>query len=155
MRLPPPDQRPWFLPHELADAYDFPDGDGSGQKVGILEFGGKYIPQDLHAFLKFAGLGSATPEVLVKHALPLSSQQQNDPDSIGETMLDIEVVAGLCPKATISVYFSQWSERGWVENLDAVFSDSDAPPIAVGELRAGRGAEHLDRSRRSTTSTTR
>ena len=24
--LPPPDQRPWFLPQELADAYKFPDG---------------------------------------------------------------------------------------------------------------------------------
>ncbi len=127
--LPPPDQRPWFLPQELADAYDFPDGDGSGQKVGILEFGGKYIPQDLHAFLKFTGQGSAAPEVIVKHGLPLTSQQQNDPDSIGETMLDIEVLAGLCPKATISVYFSQWSERGWVENLDAVLSDGDAPSV--------------------------
>jgi kumamolisin len=127
--LPPPDQRPWFLPQELADAYDFPDGDGSGQKVGILEFGGKYVPSDLHAFLKFAGLESATPEVLVKHVMPLSAQLQNDANFIGETMLDIEVMAGLCPAATITVYFSQFTDHGWVENLDAVLTDSDAPPI--------------------------
>ena len=127
--LPPADQRPWFLPQELADAYKFPDGDGRGQKIGILEFGGKYIPQDLQAFLKFAGLASASPEVIVKNVLALTAQQQNDPDSIGETMLDIEVVAGLCPKATIAVYFSRWSEKGWVDNLDAVLTDDDAPPI--------------------------
>ena len=127
--LPPPDHRPWFLPQELADAYDFPDGDGASQKIGILEFGGKYIPQDLKSFLNFAGLSSATPEVLVKHAMPMPSQLQNDPDFIGETMLDIEVIAGLCPAATIAVYFSQFTERGWIENLDAVLTDKDAPPI--------------------------
>jgi kumamolisin len=127
--LPPPGHRPWFLPQELADAYKFPPGDGSGQKVGILEFGGKYIPADLQLFLKAAGLPSATPEVVVKHVLALPADQQNDADSIGETMLDIEVVAGLCPKATISVYFSRWSEKGWVDNLDAVLTDDDAPPI--------------------------
>ncbi len=127
--LPPPDQRPWFLPQELAAAYDFPDGDGSGQRIGILEFGGKYIASDLSAFLNFAGLSSATPEVIVKHAMPMPSSLQNDADFIGETMLDIEVVAGLCPGATIAVYFSQFTEQGWIENLDAVLSDQDAPPI--------------------------
>ena len=127
--LPPPNQRPWFLPQELADAYKFPDGDGTGQRIGILEFGGKYIPQDLQQFLKLAGMASASPEVIVKHVLALPAEQQNDPDSIGETMLDIEVVAGLCPKATIAVYFSRWSEKGWVDNLDAVLTDDDAPSI--------------------------
>ena len=127
--LPPANQRPWFLPQELADAYQFPAGDGSGQKIAILEFGGKYIASDLQLFLKLAGLKSATPEVNVKNVLPLPAQQQNDPDSIGETMLDIEVIAGVCPKATIDVYFSRWSEKGWVDNLDAVMTDADAAPI--------------------------
>ena len=127
--LPPPGQRPWFLPQELADAYSFPPGDGSGQKIGILEFGGKYIATDLQLFLKMAGLDSASPEVVVKNVLALPAQEQNDPDSIGETMLDIEVIAGVCPKATIAVYFSRWSEKGWVDNLDAVLTDDNAPPI--------------------------
>ena len=59
-------------------------------------------------------------------------------------MLDIEVVAGLCPKATIAVYFSRWSEKGWVDNLDAVLTDDRRSADLVGELRAGRGARHLD-----------
>ncbi len=108
--------------------------------MGILEFGGKYIPQDLQLFLKAAGLSSATPEVVVKQVLPLPADQQNDPDSIGETMLDIEVVAGICPKATIAVYFSRWSEKGWVDNLDAVLSDSDAPPILSVSYGLAEGA---------------
>jgi kumamolisin len=39
------------------------------------------------------------------------------------------VVAGLCPEATIAVYFSEFTERGWIKNLDAVLTDQDAPPI--------------------------
>jgi kumamolisin len=30
----------------------------------------------------------------------------------GEVMLDVEVAAGVCPKATIVVYFSQFTEQG-------------------------------------------
>jgi len=127
--IPPANERAWYLPQELATAYNFPAGDGTGQTICILEFGGKYIASDLQLFLKLAGLKSASPEVNVKNVNTLPPQQQNDPDSIGETMLDIEVIAGVCPKATIAVYFSVWSEKGWVDNLDAVLSDSAAPPV--------------------------
>ena len=51
-------KRPWFFPAELATAYDFPEGDGSGQTIGLLEFGGGYFPDDLAAFGKAAGLAS-------------------------------------------------------------------------------------------------
>jgi kumamolisin len=33
--------RSWFYPGELADIYKFPPGDGSGQSIGLLEFGGR------------------------------------------------------------------------------------------------------------------
>src|SRR5271166_997959 len=39
--LPPASSRAWFTPQELADAYQFPAGDGTGQTIAILEFGGK------------------------------------------------------------------------------------------------------------------
>jgi kumamolisin len=122
--VPPPDQRPWYLPPELADAYKFPPGDGTGQTIGILEFGGRYIPSDLKRFLELAGLPGAAPKVNVKNVNNLSPQDENDPDAIGEVMLDIEIVAGVCPKATIVVYFSQFTEKGWIDNLDAVLADA-------------------------------
>ena len=31
--------RSWFLPAELAKIYQFPDGDGAAQSIGLLEFG--------------------------------------------------------------------------------------------------------------------
>jgi kumamolisin len=57
--LPPPDQRPWYLPQELAQAYQYPADDGAGQVIGILEFGGQYLAHDLQQFLQL-GQGFAS-----------------------------------------------------------------------------------------------
>ena len=61
-------KRPWFFPAELAVAYDFPDGDGTGQTIGLLEFGGGYFPDDLAAFGKAAGLASLPTVVPISAA---------------------------------------------------------------------------------------
>ena len=89
--LPPAEGRPWFLPQELAAAYEFPDNQGAGQTVGIIELAGHYIPSDLEEFAALAGTG-APPDVIVKSVETLSRQDRNDPDAISEVMLDIEVV---------------------------------------------------------------
>jgi kumamolisin len=45
-------------------------------------------------------------------------------------MLDIEVVADVCPKAHIVVYFAQWTEQGWITALDAAVHDrADDPGV--------------------------
>jgi hypothetical protein len=33
-----------FFPADLAKLYEFPEGDGAGQSIGILEFGGGFLP---------------------------------------------------------------------------------------------------------------
>ena len=43
-------------------------------------------------------------------------------------MMDVEIVAGLCPKASISVYFSTFDQRGWVDLLNQVIT---AKPVAL------------------------
>ena len=118
-------KRPWFFPSELAAAYDFPDGDGSGQTIGLLEFGGGYFPDDLVAFGKAAGLASLPTVVPISvDKMPTNT---ND-EATGEVMLDVEVVAGICPKATIPVWFSQFTEKGWVDALDAAMHDAKYKP---------------------------
>ena len=120
-----PKKRPWFFPAELAAAYDFPDGDGSGQTIGLLEFGGGYFEADLQAFGKAAGLASLPTVVPISvDKMPTNT---ND-EATGEVMLDVEVVAGVCPKATIPVWFSQFTEKGWVDALDAAMHDPKYKP---------------------------
>ncbi len=49
-------------------------------------------------------------------------------EAVGEVMLDIEVLAGICPKATIPVWFSQFTEKGWIDALDAATHDATYKP---------------------------
>jgi len=118
-------KRPWFFPAELAKAYDFPDGDGSGQTIGLLEFGGGYFPDDLAAFGQAAGLASLPTVVPI--SVDKMPTDTND-EATGEVMLDVEVVAGICPKATIPIWFSQFTEKGWVDALDAAMHDAKYVP---------------------------
>ncbi len=121
----PAKKRPWFFPSELATAYDFPDGDGSGQTIGLLEFGGGYFPDDLAAFGQAAGLASLPTVVPISvDKMPTNT---ND-EATGEVMLDVEVLAGICPKATIPMWFSQFTEKGWIDALDAAMHDATYKP---------------------------
>jgi kumamolisin len=128
--MPPPQARPWFLPQELAAAYEFPDNEGAGQTVGIIELAGHYIPSDLEKFASLAGIG-APPDVVVKNVETLSRQDRNDPDAVSEVMLDIEVVAAVCPKSTIAVYFSNFTEKGWIDVIDAALNDTRNRPSVL------------------------
>jgi kumamolisin len=115
----------WYLPAELATHYNFPAGDGSGQTVGLLEFGGGYFASDLKQFCKLAKIASP-PRVT---AVSTDGTPTNAKDGAeGEVMLDVEVVAGVCPKAHIVVYFANWSEQGWITILDAAVQDATNNP---------------------------
>ena len=41
-------------------------------------------------------------------------------------MMDVQIIAGLCPKAEISVYFSTFDQGGWVDTLNAVIAAKPA-----------------------------
>jgi kumamolisin len=129
-QLPPPAQRPWYLPQELATAYDFPVNDASGKTVGIIELGGQYLSADLQAFVELTGLDSV-PTVNVVNVENLAPSDRNDADAIGEVMLDVEVVAGVCPGANIALYFSNFTEKGWVDVIDAALNDATNNPCVL------------------------
>jgi kumamolisin len=115
--------RSWFFPAELAAIYNFPAGDGSGQTVGLLEFGGGYFPDDLTTFCQNANIQTPTVKAVSVNNTPTDQQDGAE----GEVMLDVEVVAGVCPQATIVVYFSTFDENGWISALDTAVHDKDNP----------------------------
>ena len=128
--IPAPANRPWFLPQELAALYGFPPGDGTGQTIGVIELGGMYSESDLAEFVQLSGLTStATVEVVAVEKI--ASADANNADESTEVMLDIEVVAGVCPKATIAAYFSNFTEQGWVDVLDAAVHDTERKPSVL------------------------
>jgi kumamolisin len=118
---------PWFFPADLAGIYNFPNGDGTEQCIGLLEFDGGYFESDLQAFCQAANVPMPTLVPISVDGTP--TNQMND--AAVEVMLDVEVVAGVCPKATIPVYFSSFTEKGWINALDAVIQDKQNDPSVV------------------------
>ncbi|WP_043289069.1 S53 family peptidase [Paraburkholderia oxyphila] len=114
----------WYVPAQFATHYDFPQGDGTGQTVGILEFGGGYFSSDLSKFCEKAGV--SVPTVTPVSTDGTSTESKDGAE--GEVMLDIEVIAGLCPKSGIVVYFAAWTEAGMIAGLDAAMQDKTNNP---------------------------
>lgn len=110
----------WYTPAELAAHYDFPPGDGTGQTVAVLEFGGGYFPNDLKKFCSMA----ATPVPTVDPISADGTSTKLHDGQEGEVMLDIEVIAGACPQAKIVAYFAEFTEQGWLTILDSVMHDT-------------------------------
>jgi kumamolisin len=123
-----------FTPGQLAQYYSFPPGtDGTGQVIGILEFGGGFIEADLDAYwtAQHVPKPSVTP-VGVDGATnsPTPPDPSGDtPD--GEVMLDIEVAGTVAPAAAIRVYFAPWTERGWVDALTEIVQGAGPRPTVL------------------------
>jgi kumamolisin len=136
--------RPWFFPGELAAIYNFPaGGDGGGQVIGLIEFGGGYFADDLAKFCAAAKI-TAPPEIVPISVNHMPTAQRDGAE--GEVMLDIEVVAGICPNATIPVYFSQFTTKGWVDVLDAAVHD-DAHRPQILSISWGDAEDHASWTR--------
>ncbi len=124
-------------PADLETRYNFPAGDSSGQTIAIAEFGGGYFASDTAAYCaKFErplpsiqAIAVDAPAFTLQQILALPKAQRSDQlDAAGEVMMDVEIVAGLCPKATILVFFSTFDQGGWVDLLDKAIA---AKPVAL------------------------
>ncbi len=125
---------------DLEARYSFPAGEGEGQTIAIAEFGGGYFPDDLAAYC--AKQGRPAPKVTIQSvnlaALTLEQikqlppqQQQEELDETAEVMMDIEIVAGLCPKSHLVVYFATFDQKGWVDLLNQVVAGKPALPVTL------------------------
>ena len=110
---------PGLSPAQLTDRYNFPAGDGAGQRIGIAEFGGAVFQEDLDAYGQQFGLGALR---VANKALGQNPDPQ-DLDTSEEVNMDVQIVAGLCPAAEITVYFAKFTQSGFIRMLDAVIAD--------------------------------
>jgi len=120
-----------FTPPEVAQLYDFPAGvNGSGECIGILEFGGGYRAHDLNTY--FRELGIKTPTVTAISVDGVTNRPTPGADSPDtEVMLDIEVAGAVAPGANIAVYFSNFTEQGWVDAITTAVNDDIHKPSVL------------------------
>ena len=144
-----------LTPPDVASLYGFPSLPASmaGQTIGIFEFGGGFTVDssgnatDVDTFL--AGLHPALPKpkLLTPKVpqIPPDPPVSNSPGSAahpngtdGEVVLDIDVVSSVAVGATIAVYFSNFSENGWLNAIQAaVFPGAGDPAPSVITISYG------------------
>ncbi len=130
-----------YTPPMLAKLFDFPAGDGAGQCVAVFAFNGQVMSAGESA------KGGYDPKALagyftetLKQAAPKITDvvvqgPGNDPgdgseasDSSGEVLLDLCTVGGVAPGANVAVYFTEFTEEGWVNAIKAAVSDTTNKP---------------------------
>jgi kumamolisin len=126
-----------LAPTDLEQRYNFPPGDAAGQTVAIAEFGGGYFASDVTAYCEKFGravpnvkaIAVDSPAFTLEQILALPPQRRDDELGASiEVMMDVQIIAGLCPKADILVYFSTFDQGGWVDLLDKAIA---ARPVAL------------------------
>jgi kumamolisin len=132
--------RPPLGPADLESHYNFPAGDAAGQRVAIAEFGGGYFVEDLEAFCQaqqrpvpsVQAVSVGAPALTLQQIAQLPKQQRNQQLEISvEVMMDVEIVAGLCPGADIVVYFAPFTQKGWVDMINRLISDPPAVALSI------------------------
>jgi kumamolisin len=121
-----------FGPADFERHYHFPHGDSAGQKIAIAEFASVYFADDVTAYCRkyrrrVPKVTLVPIHVRVKNRKQVAKLPRADRDGAiddaKEVMMDTEIIAGLCPKAAISVYFAHDTQKGWVDMLDRVIKD--------------------------------
>ncbi len=115
-----------YNPNQLADIYNFPKADGTGQAIGILEFGGGHTLKDLQHY--FTALKLPVP--VVKSVSVGTGHNKPGSSADDEVMLDIEVAGAVAPKATIVMYYAPNSTKGFIDAItQAVHDDVNKPTV--------------------------
>lgn len=103
---------------EVTKLYDFPGNLAAGQSIAIFSEGG-YLGSDISA--NFGG----SPPVVVD--VPVDAPNGGFADA--ETTQDIFIAASAAPGATIGVYFTTYTQQGWVDLLLRVIHPGATDPV--------------------------
>jgi kumamolisin len=98
--------------------YDFPTNSAAGQTIAIFSEGG-YLASDISA--NFSG----KPPLLID--VTVDASNGNVPDF--ETTQDIYIAGSAAPGAKIAIYFTLYSQKGWVDLIARVIHPSAGDPV--------------------------
>lgn len=125
---PEADSTDSFTVPELARLYNFPtEFDGTGQTIGLIEFGGGFKESDLEDHFAFLNIKKPNVTVVpVDGAKNRPSRKSGGADA--QVYLDIEVAGAVAPGAQIVVYFGPNTTRGFVDTVTTAIHDRKNNP---------------------------
>ena len=110
-----------YLPTDLPRIYNFPAGNGAGQKVAFIELGGGFRQVDLDNFFRPRGITCPTVQFVGVDGAT-NSPSTVDSDDI-EVMLDLAVTIGVAPGITPIVYMAPNTIQGFVHAINRAVAD--------------------------------
>ncbi|HTO89825.1 MAG TPA: S53 family peptidase [Candidatus Sulfotelmatobacter sp.] len=128
-----------YFPPQVAKLYDFPAGaDGTGQTIGIVtlnESGGGYSVSALEKYFTHI-LKLRMPQItaVVVHGRgndPHFGPSVSEDDVTDEVMLDLQVAGAAAPGAKLVMYFSEFTQQGWVDAITRFVHDREHHPSVV------------------------
>ncbi|HEY9713266.1 MAG TPA: S53 family peptidase, partial [Chroococcales cyanobacterium] len=118
-----------FDGQQLAQVYNFPKFEGSGQTIAIIELGGGYNKFDLALY--FAALGLPTPEVSSVSVDGAQNLPAINTDADSEVELDIQVAGSSAPLSKIVVYFAPNTDAGFLNAILTAIHDVENKPDII------------------------
>ncbi|GAC1590187.1 MAG: S53 family peptidase [Candidatus Velthaea sp.] len=109
-----------FTPLEVAKAYHFPPGDGSGEHVAVISLGGRYDDVAQQAYCKRLGV----PHVPF-HVVNVDGGADNARDAgpTGENTLDAQIIGTVVPNADKTMYIAPNTDRGFLDAISTAMHD--------------------------------
>ena len=125
------DGRNGILPSEMARLYGMTvPGQGAGQCIGIVSPRGGYKPDDLKTACE--AMGVPPPTVVEVNIGKGRNSFGADSEADKEVSLDLQVVAGVAPRARVVIYFTEPTEAGYADGVaQAVHNDVNRPSVIV------------------------
>ena len=120
-----------YWPNKVGDLYNFPrDGNGLGQCIALLEFGGGYEYSDV--LLAFENMIlPIVPEVVSVSVDGAENNPGHDHKADEEVALDIQVAGGNAPGAEIAVYFAPDNFQGFADAITQAANDPVNDPSVI------------------------
>lgn len=117
-----------YLPSEVAEAYEFPQGTtGKGQSVAIIQLGGGIDMANEAAYYK--AHGKKMPEIKVIEINGAKAKTGTNPAADGEVALDSQVIGMVAPDAKQNIIFAPNSDRGFIDAVSrATFPEKGELP---------------------------
>lgn len=133
-----------MTPRQVAAAYHFPlaKATGKGYTGGIIELGGGYNPQQVHAYFTSQGLPSPTFVSVPVGGGTNTSDGPNGAD--GEVALDMIVAGAVGTGATYRVYFAANTDAGFLAALKQATAECNGVSISWGQSENGWSPSAMD-----------
>ncbi|HEY8298526.1 MAG TPA: S53 family peptidase, partial [Candidatus Baltobacteraceae bacterium] len=117
-----------LLARDVVARYRFPECDGRGQTIGVVQLDGVCKPDDFDRCMSAQGLAVAHPIVKRVDRTVVSHEAATAKDL--EAALDVQIIGSLAPGATIVAYEAPNSERGLLDAIrEALFGEEHRPSI--------------------------